>query len=120
MIARVNVVYKDFGRIAGYEHQVGVAVPLRAPEASGLPSAMENADLYGVEKLLCPEFEHQAQCLLVAIITTSGMREFVFYTRDPEWVRHRFEFVRKRVTTYEIQLMIQEDKRWKVYARFSR
>ena|SRR6516165_6279490 len=62
-------------------------------------------------------FEERAQCLFVAIITTSGMREFVFYTRDPEQVRKRFEEVRTGITSHQIQLMIQPDEGWSVYAQ---
>jgi hypothetical protein len=119
LVVRSNTGYKGFGRVAGYEHQVGIAVPLRAPEPNGLPSRAENAELEAIEKSICAELEFEAESLLVAIISTGGMREFVFYTRDPKQVERRFDFLRKRIPTHQIQLMIQADKRWKVYARFA-
>jgi Family of unknown function (DUF695) len=61
--------------------------------------------------------QEQAESLLVAIITTSGMREFVFYTRDPERVKHRFEQLRNQITSHELQLMIQVDEAWEIFGQ---
>lgn len=118
LIVRSNTGYKEYGRVAGYDHQVGIAVPLRAPEPTGLPSPQEDAELGAVEDTISASLEQQAESLLVAIITTSGMREFVFYTRAPEQVKQRFEQLRGSITSHEIQLMIQPDKDWSVYAQF--
>ncbi len=119
MIVRSNTGYKEFGSVSDYEHQVGVAVPLRAPEPSGLPSPAEDAELGTIEDTICASLEREAESLLVAIITTSGMREFVFYTRAPEQVKQRFEQLRISITSHKIQLMIQPDKEWGVYAEFA-
>lgn len=118
LIVRSNTGYKDYGGVAGYEHQVGIAVPLRTPEPTGLPSPQEDAELGVVEDTISASLEQQAESLLVAIITTSGMREFVFYTRAPEQVKQRFEQLRGSITSHEVQLMIQPDKNWSVYAQF--
>lgn len=117
LIVRCNNGYRDCGSVAGYEHQVGVAVPLRAPDPTGLPGPEEDAQLGDLEDSICTSLEAQADSLLVAIITGSGMREFVFYTRAPDTVRQRFELLRASITSHEIQLMIQPDKDWRVYAQ---
>ena len=119
MIVRSNTGYKEFGRVPGYEHQVGIAVPLRAPEPTGLPSPAENAELGQIEDAICQLLETQAESLFAAIITTSGMREFVFYTRAPESVKKRFEQLRRSITSHEIQLTIRPDKDWGVYGRIA-
>jgi hypothetical protein len=116
-IARLNNAYLESGSVPGYEHQVGVAVPFHAPETTGLPSAEENVDLTAIEDVICPTIQAEAQSLLVAIVTTGGMREFVFYTRTPQEVQKQFERLRERITSHEIQLMIQRDKDWGVYAQ---
>jgi hypothetical protein len=87
LIVRSNTGYKEYGSVAGYDHQVGIAVPLRAPEPTGLPSPQEDAELGALEDTISASLEQQAESLLVAIITTSGMRELVFYTRAPEQVK---------------------------------
>jgi hypothetical protein len=117
MIIRTNTGYRDYGSVLGYEHQVGIAVPLRNPEATGLPGAAEDAVLGDMEDIICSYLEEQAESLFVAVITTGGMREFVFYTREPHRVEQRVGELRQRITSHEIQLMIQLDKTWRVYAQ---
>lgn len=68
MIVRFNAGYKGFASVPGYEYQVGVAVPLRAPEPSGLPSPEENEKLGGIEDAICTSLEQHAESLLVAKI----------------------------------------------------
>jgi hypothetical protein len=70
-----------------------------------------------IEDAICNSLQEQAESLLVAIITTSGMREFVFYTRAPQKVQESFEQLRESITSHEIQLMVQLDETWDVYAQ---
>ncbi|MBF0502246.1 MAG: DUF695 domain-containing protein [Candidatus Riflebacteria bacterium] len=119
MIVRLNTGYKEFGGIHGYEYQVGIAVPLHSPEPTGLPSPEEDSQLGEIEDAIGASLEQQAESLFVAIITTSGMREFVFYTRDPEQVKQRFRQLQSVITSHEIQLMIRSDKDWEVYGQIA-
>lgn len=119
MIVRSNTGYREFGNVPGYDHQVGIAVPLHAPEPTGLPSPAEDAELGTIEDAVCNSLQAHAESLLVAIITTSGIREFVFYTRAPQKVQERFEQLRNRMTSHDIQLMIQLDETWGVYAQLN-
>ena len=122
MIVRSNKGYRAFGSVAGYEHQVGVAVTLCSPEPNGLPSPAENAEnkeLGAIEDTISNALQVEAESLLVAIITTGGMREFVFYTRAPQQVEERFANLRESLTSHEIQLMIQPDKTWGLYAQLT-
>jgi hypothetical protein len=117
MFVRSNDGYRELRSLPRYEHQVGIAVPLKEPESTGLPSAAEDALLGDLEDLISNSLEEGAESLLVAVITTGGMREFVFYTRVPQSVKQRFEELRNRITSHEIQLMIQSDPAWRVYAQ---
>jgi hypothetical protein len=45
------------------------------------------------------------------------MREFVFYTRDPQRLKHRFEQLRNHITSHELQLLIQMDEAWEIYSQ---
>ncbi|MGB6742952.1 MAG: DUF695 domain-containing protein [Terracidiphilus sp.] len=117
MFVRRNVGYREFGSVPGYDHQVGIAVPLREATATELPSPAELPLLGEVEEVICSSLGKQAESLFVAVITTGGMQEYVFYTREPQRVRQRFEELRSRITSHEIQLMIQSDKTWRVYAQ---
>jgi hypothetical protein len=120
MIVRSNTGYREFRSVPGYEHQAGIAVPFRDPEPTGLPSPDEDAELGELEATIRQSLQEHAESLLVAIITADGVREFVFYTRAPEQLKHRFEQLRNRFTSHEIQLMIQLDKDWEIYAELAR
>ena len=117
MLVRSNIGYRELGNVPRYEHQVGIAVPLRKAETNGLPLPAEDALLAEVEDAICSSLEEQAESLFVAVITTGGMREFVFYTRAPQSVHRRFEQLRSRITSHEMQLMVQADRTWRVYAQ---
>lgn len=117
MIVRMNAAYRNFTGVEGYDHQVGIAMPLLDPQPSGLPSTAENAALDEIEEDLCGLFEQGKESIFVAVITTSGMRELVFYTRDPENVKAKFEQAKSRVDGHQVQLLIQPDKEWKIYER---
>ena len=117
IITRVNAGYENGGALSGYEHQVGIAVPFNAPEFNGLPSVEEDTVLGAVEDSICEMLEEDAESLIVASITTGGMREFVFYTKAPEEVKKRFEQLQEIVCSHKIQLMIKEDKEWYLYSQ---
>jgi hypothetical protein len=119
LILRWNEGYRSLRPVPGYEHQVGIAVPLTAPEQTGLPSVAEDAELGQIEDLVCDRLQDHAQSLLVAVITTDGMREFVFYTRDPEHVKGCLEQLRKDIPSHEVQMIVQVDKEWRVYGQLS-
>jgi hypothetical protein len=115
LIIRINTGYREYKSLSGYEHQIGIAVPLIKPETTGLPSTTENEQLGEIEDQICESLEKEAMSLLVAVITTSGMREFVFYTRNPRQVEDSVVELRKRIASHQLQLMIQPDKAWGVY-----
>lgn len=116
MIVRSNTGYRQFPGVSDYEYQAGIAVPFRASEPTGLPSPDEEAELGEIEDTVRQSFQEHAESLLVAIVTADGMREFVLYTRAPEQLRQRFERLRNGFTSHEIQLIIQLDKDWEIYA----
>ena len=119
LIVRVNQGVAPAVRHPDYAHQVGVAVPLNDPDGTGLPGMDESEQLAGIEKSLAERLEEGRHCLFVATITTDGMREFVFYTSDPEETRRRVEAVGNDVDTHQLQLMIQTDPKWKVYRQLA-
>jgi hypothetical protein len=108
LIARVRTSAKDLIGHPSYTHQVGIAVPLNNPDQNGFPSGEESKQLNNNESLL------------VGIISTGGMREFVLYTTNPDEVQRKFGELKKETFTHALQLMIQPDKGWNVYRSFVR
>src|SRR3954470_20815437 len=84
LIARVR---NDVAPLIGSpEHgiQIGIAIPLHDAQRNGLPTAAELPQLDAIEALIDAEVAERA--VLVAVITTSGMREFVLYTGCGDWI----------------------------------
>lgn len=116
MFIRFNAGLQGLGAKEHYAYRVGCAVPLKAPNEHGLPAKEEFAALDAIEDALVQSFgEHT---LLAVVITTSGMREFVFYTAKPKAVETAHQELKTRFE-HELQLIIQHDPAWNVYADFT-
>ena len=115
LITRCNTGLTEIAGHPEYAHQVGVAVPLKHPTPQGLPTREEAVELDAIEDLLAQSLQENNQSLFAAVLSTGGMREFVFYTSDQEYVKWKFEEIRQSIHTHQIQLMIQSDPTWSVY-----
>ena len=120
LIARVRTSAKDLIGHPSYAHQVGIAVPLKDPDQNGFPSGEESKQLNNIEDQVVGMLESGNESLLVVIISTGGMREFVLYTSNPAEVQRKFGELKKETFTHALQLMIQHDKDWNVYKSFVR
>ena len=103
-----------------YRFRFGVAVPLKAPNEQGLPTDKETGQLNVIEDILSSRLEAERQSLFVLAITTNGMREFVFYTRNTVASKAAFNRLQSEVTTHELQMYIVEDPEWSVYKQFAK
>jgi hypothetical protein len=62
--------------------------------------------------------EANEHSILVLAITSAGMREFVFYTRDATWVKSVLEVLQTTLTWHEIQSYVAKDPEWEVDKTF--
>src|SRR5688572_20954241 len=118
MIVRKNVEAAGLAGNAEFSVRLGIAVPFRSPDANGMPSEPEFDVLAEIEDTLIAQLHVDRKAIAVLTITTAGMREFVFYTRDPNWAQAVVEDVRKTITTHELQGYVAPDEQWEVYAEF--
>ena len=119
LFARINMSLKSLVGHPEYSSQVGVAVPLHTPNEHGFPTQKESEELNSIEDSLCSELLVDNESLFAVVITTNGMREFVFYTSDPTSAQAKVAKVSQLVTGHEVQLMVQPDPEWNVYKRFA-
>ena len=117
MLMRTHTGYRDFRGVAGFEHQVGIAVPLHDTDDLGLPKAGESEELNVIEDDICKLLEPQNESLFVATLTCGGIREFVLYTQNPDAVKRKFKLLQDRISTHRVHLKIQPDKDWQVYSQ---
>jgi hypothetical protein len=115
IVARFNGALRDADR-STHPIQIGVAVPLQSPREDGLPNDEESAQLEAIEEHV--EHHVAGRAVLVGVISTQGMREFVLYTSTGEWIEGFHRDLQAAVTTHEIQVMAQTDPKWKVYSSF--
>lgn len=100
-----------------YSHRLGVAIPFHHPNEHGLPNRDE-AQLVGeIEDQLDAALE-ETKTVFALVLTTAGMREFVFYTAEPEVAKSKVEAIKARVKTHDVQYSLSEDTEWSVYQSF--
>jgi len=119
MFVRRNDAARGLSKHPEYHFRVGVALPLKAPNEHGLPGAAESEELNAIEDMLVPRLESEQRSLLVLTITTGGMREFVFYTRDRQFAQSVLEELRTEVSSHELQAYIEDDPGWQAYNQFA-
>src|SRR5207237_9543812 len=91
-------------------------VPLKSPDANGFPGADEVKQLDALEDELVTLAGDRA--LLVGVITTSGMREFVLYTGTGDWIAQFHKDRQARTDHHEVQVMAREDRACGTYRAF--
>ena len=119
LLARVH---KGLGTLVGtaaYPFRVGVATRVRATAANGMPTPEENITLQEVEDRLRLALEAEREAILVVVLTTNGVKEWVLYTSDPEATKRRMGAFGPTVSTHQLQMVIREDKNWDVYRQFA-
>ena len=118
MFVRINTGAAAVARDPALRHRLGVAVPLKHPNAQGLPTTDEANDLNEIEDALGHELRVGAETVLVVVITTSGFREFVYHTVSTN-AQAAIASVQKRIVGHEIQLIEEDDPDWEVYGQFT-
>jgi len=100
-------------------HRVGVAVLLNAPDANGMPGAGEMETLRDIEDAVSAALGIGTRAVHLLVITTSGMRELVYHTTDPETVESAIGSVAARFSSHELQFIQEDDPEWNVYDQFA-
>ena len=119
LILRINRGVGSAVRHPEFRHQVGVATLLREPDTNGFPSPAEQQELEQLEDRLIQLLAGERETIHVATLTTGGMREFVFYTANPQAVQNKVEHLIEETDGRVIQGIVQYDPHWKVYRRLA-
>lgn len=119
IVVRYNSGYRDTSDRSAWPYQIGVTVPLGNAGPDGFPLEPELEELSLVEDVLADSLRGGPPAVLVGVISTRGMREFVLYTRDPAWVEPWAGSLSERIETHDVQVMIQPDPEWDVYEAFA-
>ncbi len=101
-----------------FGYRVNVGVPLTRPREDGLPVNDEAQELWAIEDALVPVVQAQRRAIFVATATTSGVKEFIFYTGDEAATRQAVETVAAKIKTHKLQLCIEPDAEWSAFGQF--
>jgi hypothetical protein len=116
LVASFNTGARKLVGHRNYGIQIGVAVPFLRPDAEGMPSTDELAQLSAFEDDLGERASGRA--VLVGVITTAGMREFVLYTGSGEWIEGFHHELQAALPSHQVQVMAKMDPKWSVYQQF--
>jgi len=119
LFVRINTGAAAVARQSDLAHRIGVAVPLRAPDASGLPAPAESAILTELEDALEAVLDVGQNTILVLVLTTGGVREFVLYTVAPHATEAAIAQLQSQFAAYELQFYVQLDAEWDGYTSFA-
>jgi hypothetical protein len=102
-----------------FPFQIGVAVPLLNPTSDGLTTQTEAEVLWRLEDRLNEILTHNDRSVFAFIITTGGMREYVFYAR--EWTPEQFDKDVHAIDSegHQLQFMMRHDPHWDTYKEFT-
>lgn len=117
LIVRRNDSARELSGHTAYCHRVGIAIPLREPDANGLPTGAEISILNEIEDALAKSLEAEQDSLQVLAVTTNSMREFVYYTRVPTDIEPRLKVVQESFRSHELQFYVEEDAKWEGFAK---
>lgn len=116
---RMATAFWEHGSVPGYDHRVTVGIELRDPNASGQPGPEEWDDLEAAELDVCKSLEAGNESLCVLVITGNGLRDIMFYVRDPEEAKVRVNRLVDVVNTHKLQVAIEPESNWRIYRFFS-
>jgi hypothetical protein len=72
-----------------------------------------------LEDELVAAFCGTASTVLAAVLTTAGMREFVFYVSDEKAFREQFRAWAQTPKSHRAQMIVRRDPSWSVYRSFA-
>ena len=100
-----------------YPFQIGVVFPLKNPTPDGFPNQSESEILFSIETKFPDSLEKNKEAIFVMVITTKGMREFVFYAKEwkPEYFENKVKEINKSFPTHELQFMMKKDPAWDTF-----
>jgi hypothetical protein len=118
MIVRKNIGCDTIAGNADYPNRCGIAFEILFPDENGLPSFEKEPEIDNIENDIFEIFESDLNSITPIIITTSGFREFVLYTKDVEEFNTRLEKMKLKYPKYQFTNYTENDKNWSTYKSF--
>jgi len=118
MLIRKNVGLDKIAGKENYSTNCGIAFKFLFPDENGLPDIENEPELDDLEDDIFEIYETDLNSIVSIIITTSGFREFVLYTKDVEEFYVRLNKLKEKYHQYEFTSYKQSDENWGTYKSF--
>ncbi|HEX7571966.1 MAG TPA: DUF695 domain-containing protein [Bacteroidota bacterium] len=116
---RGNTALRSLKERERFPYRVGFAVAFRKPNRYGLPTDDEARELTSLENEIDRAMQGKKLGFLSLVITTGGMREYVFYSNQPDAVRRKIKKMGGRMHGRDVRSYVTADPGWEVYFRFT-
>jgi hypothetical protein len=88
------------------------------PDEFGLPSAEEMALMDKFEDALAASLEGSQTAHLMVVLTTSGERDWLWYTCGEDKAMNQVNQALKGHKRYPVEFAVQKDRAWRAYTQF--
>lgn len=82
---------------------------------SGMPSSVDSQHMEIFENRLVDALENDLTGILVAVITTGGVREWVYYTKSLDAFAERLHNMPQESAPYPIEIDTDNDPEWEYF-----
>lgn len=118
MLIRKNAGLEQIAGNKNYSVSCGIAFKLLFPDENGLPNIENEPELNDLEDDIFEIYETDLNSIVATIITTSGFREFVLYTKNSEEFNVRLQKLQSKYPKYELTSYNRKDENWGTYKSF--
>ena len=118
MLIRKNTGLTKIAGNKNYSMSCGIAFKLLFPDENGLPNIGNEPELNDLEDDIFEIYETDLNSIVATIITTSGFREFVLYSKNVEEFNLRLEKLKTKYPKYELTSYNRKDENWETYKSF--
>ena len=101
-----------------FTHVAYVTIHFEPRDLSGLPNTEDEDLLFEMEDSGLSELESVGQAVHVASALKAGIKDLLFYTKNPEAFLAETKVFRKVHGTFAIECEMAEDPNWEHYAEF--
>ncbi|GEP52825.1 hypothetical protein FNO01nite_34970 [Flavobacterium noncentrifugens] len=118
MLIRKNDGLNQIAGNINYSTSCGIAFKLLRPDEKGLPNAESEPELNDLEDDIFEIFENDLNSIVSTVITTSGFREYVLYSKNVDEFNSRLEKLQAKYQKYELTSYNRKDEGWETFKSF--
>jgi hypothetical protein len=118
MLIRKNALNDSIIAHKSYNVRCGIAFEIKHPNDNGMPQMEKEPELNAMEDQIFDSFEKDQNSIIALILTTSGFREFVVYTKDINDFERNLKVLRQNFAQYELTSYHESDPGWKLYKNY--